>query len=231
MSRPQYSIVAGLQLATPPQTEPIQPSEVREYLRLTPDDDLTVGSVIPAVRKFCETVMRRAFLTQTWTLSLRCWPGRDHLNWPQAFSSQLDQYYKTNFIKLPFSPLQSVTSVTYRTSSGELKTMTPANFAVLSGFTYNVYTTMEPGQIVLPFSGVWPTDILMPGAPIDIVYAVGYTTQQKLMTWEGWHTTRHAMMVLIGDCLENRIPPDGVGQSATVATVLKWLTPFMIYDY
>ena len=62
-----------------------------------------------------------------------------------------------------------------------------ANFEVLPGYTYNVLTDFEPGRIVLPYSQIWPPDILMPGAPIQITYVAGYADVATLQSkFEGW---------------------------------------------
>lgn len=234
MNRSLQNIFAGLQVVTPPQTEPIQPAEVRDYFNLPPGDsqiDRVVGQLIPTARKFVENTMARAFLTQAWQLSLINWPGRDYLNWPQAFTSEIDKYYRDNYIALPGTPLQLVTSISYITSAGETKSVTPVNPPTSTqtlGYV-NVFKTFEPGRIVLPFSAIWPVDILMPGAPITITYTVGYTSMEKLTAWEGWHDSRQAIMMLIGDCYENRVPSSDVGATETAKVVEKWLMPFRVF--
>lgn len=225
-------IYAGLQIVTPPSIEPLQVQDVCSYLRLVPDggeNDALVSLLTTTVRKQVETILNRALLTQTWKFSLRNWPGRDYINWPRAFTSEIDQYYKYNYIKVPFPPLQSVTSVTYMRSDGTVGTMVPANFTVVNGFSYNVFNTFEPGRIVLPFAGIWPTDVLMPGAPITVTFVAGYTPQ-TLKNWEGYEATLQAMKLLVSDCWENRIPPSDIESSEQMGVVKKWLAPFRIYD-
>jgi hypothetical protein len=176
------SIYAGLKLVEAPALEPLSLSDAALYLRLASDNggpvDQDLLGFLTEARQKCETLLRRAFLTQTWQLSLKNWPGRDYQNWPQNIPSDLDQYYRYNYIPLPMAaPLDSVSSVTYLDTSASSSTMPPGNVA--GG--YNVDQNFEPGRIVLPFSQIWPTTILLPGAPIQIVYVCGYP---DVDTWQ-----------------------------------------------
>lgn len=227
----QDGTFAGLTLIAPPATEPVTLAEAESFLNIISDGgqvDADVTLLITTARQHVEqSHLKRALLTQTWKLSLTNWPGRDYLNWPQSFSSRIDQYYRNNYIKLPLPRLQSVTSVNYMDSSGNQKSMSNANFTTTVANGYNVITTMEPGRIVLPFSQVWPTDILMPGAPIDITYVCGFTSMGDLQNWEGYGPTIHAIKLLIVDCWENRLPP---ADSKLNETLAGWLAPYRIYD-
>ncbi len=225
------NIYAGLKLITPPAVELMTVDEAASYLAVTLDGsatDVDVSNYLVTTRAHVEMALRRGLIQQTWKLSMVNWPGRDYLNWPQAFSSQIDQYYHTNFIKLPMAgPLISVTSVTYMTSDGTIKSMSPANFTTSVPNGYNVWTNMEPGRIALPFAQVWPTDILMPGAPIDIIYVVGHATMADLQNWEGYGPTMQVIKLLLVDCWENRIPPI---ESQLNQRIAEWLAPYRIYD-
>lgn len=237
-------IYAGLKLITPPTQEPWTLSDVTIAERLLPpgvdpDQDAYVNLLIPAVRQHLEqSILKRALLTQTWELYLNNWPGRDYVNW-NSMTSEIREYYKYNHIKLPFPPLQSVTSITYMNSSGVLLTMNPANFAINVANSYNVYTNTEPGQVVLPYAGIWPTDILMPGAPITIRFVCGYqrlndtsppSGQTILSNWEGFGPVTQAMKLVIADCWENRIPAPDAKNSEQLNVASKWLMPYRIYD-
>jgi len=167
------STYANLQLQNAPLTEPVTLEEAEGWARVTSDGgpvDQDYYALITFARQQCETVLRRALYTQAWKLSLRNWPGRDYQNWPQGVSNGYDAYYRYDHIELPLPPLQGVASVTYLDTSATLGTMLQANTA--GG--YNVDLNFEPGRIVLPFSQIWPTTILLPGAPISIKYTGGY---------------------------------------------------------
>lgn len=225
---------AGLQLITPPSVEPLTLADAEAFLRVVPDGgeiDQLISAYITTIRQHIEqSILKRALLTQTWRLSLKNWPGRDYRNYPLSVTSEIDYYYKYNYIKLPFAPLQSVSSVQYMNSSGVTQSMNAANFSPSVSNSYNVLTTMEPGRIVLPYAGIWPTDVLMPGAPITITFVAGFASLTALQNWEGYGPTIQAMKLMLADCYENRIPPDAVGGGEQVGIASKWLTPYRIYD-
>lgn len=230
---------AGLQPVTLPTTEFVLLSDAKSHLRVDTSftaDDAYLTRLISMARSQCESIMRRAFLSQTWTLSLKNWPGRDYENWPVSLTSELDVYYKYNYIKLPLPPLQSVTSVTYYNSSGAQLTMpqlTLSNQNVLGG--YNVFTQFEPGRIVLPFSGIWPTDILLPGAPIQITYVAGFANAAAFAAQaEYYNAVVQGILQLVGYTYENRIPPSEMRRSSVAAgldlIVAENLEPYRIFD-
>ncbi len=230
------NIYAGLQIQVAPTSEPITMAEAETQLRLVSDGggdtDTTIGIYITVARKIAETVLRRPLLQQQWMLALRNWPGRSYQNWPLSLNNAIDLYYTYNYISLPFSaPLISVDSITYLKSDGTTGIMTNANKSpTYTGFAYNVFTEFEPARVVLPYSAIWPTDILMPGAPIKITYTVGYVDVAHLKNWEGWEITRQAMMLLIADCWENRIPPDKMQASGKMSVIQEWLYAVKIWE-
>ena len=198
------------------------------------DQDFT--DFIKTARQKCETVLRRGLLTQTWQLSLKNWPGRDYQNWPLSLTSELDLYYKYNYIKLPLAaPLQSVGGVNYMNSNGQNLSMTPANFLPNVSNGYNVITTTDPGMIVLPYSQIWPTDILMPGAPITIPYTLGYADAAAFaQNCEFAGAVYHAMKLMVTYWYENKIPPSEIRKSQEPAgidlVINDLLNEYRVYD-
>lgn len=232
-------IYGGLIRLVPPSAEPLSLDAALSHLHVDTDgggdNDTYVQLLISIAREICESLLRRALVTQTWKLSLKNWPGRD--------CSELDRYNKYNFIKLPMPPLQSVTSVIYRDSSGVQHTMANAGFSPSVANSYNVIANVEPGCIVLPFSGIWPTEILMPGAPIEITYVAGYVdlsiqssppNSQTLQIWEGYRATIHAMKELVAYWYENRMPLSEIRKSNVPAgpelVGLELLNYYRIFD-
>jgi uncharacterized phiE125 gp8 family phage protein len=216
-------IFAGLVLVTAPVVEPLSLVDAETFLRVASDNggptDTEITTFITLARQQVETILRRALLTQTWRLSLKNWPGRDYSN-VSSLTLEPDSYYKFNFIKVPLPPLQSVTSVEYMNSDGQTLSMSPANFQVLPGYTYNVLPDFEPGRIVLPFSQIWPTDILMPGAPVQITYVAGYADVATLQAkFEGFSAAIQAMKLIISFWNEERLIPVEFRRTAVPAGV------------
>lgn len=234
----QDDIYAGLQLITGPTVEPLSVSDTNTFLRLPApgidvESDNHVASLITAIRSHIEvSVLRRALLTQTWTLSLRTWPGRNYINLQNSVPEGVGGYYRYNHIKLPHPPLQSVTLFQYITSAGVTKTVTCADppVSTTTQGTVNVFTNFEPARLVLPFSGVWPTDVLMPGAPITIKYICGFATPSALRNWEGYGPLIQAMKLILADCWENRIPALEARDSAMINVASKWLMPYRVFE-
>lgn len=228
------SIFAGLKLVTAPTAEPITLATAIGYLRTVTDSggiiDQDVLAFITLARQRCEAVLRRALLRQTWQLSLKNWPGRDYHNWPQnSAATDLSTYRKFDHIPLPgAAPLISVTSVTYTDTEGVVRTMPSGNIA--GG--YNVDLNFEPGRIVLPFSQIWPTPILLPGAPIQIIYQCGYADAADLAAkFEGHAAVLHAMKRIISYAFTYKIPPTqfdkmDAGEEYMLNQIL---TPFRVF--
>ena len=147
---------------TPPAIEPVTLAEAKQHARIEfADDDALVSLLITAARRYCETAIRAAFITQTWTLMLDSFPSAGgYYNraireiWPSlgGLPSGLGFYpglipNSTGVIDIPLPPLQSVTSVNYYDFNGLLQTV-PA-------LTYNV-SLGTPGRIQPAYSKVWP---------------------------------------------------------------------------
>jgi len=138
----------SLVLTTPPTVEPVSVAELATQLRIGTTEsaveaDLLSG-YIKAARERLEVDTRRAFITQTWTLTLDNFPGR--------------------FV-LPRPPLQSVTSVKYYDTDGNLQTVDAAD--------YRVDIAAEPGVVDPAYSVVWPSAREMTNS-IAVVYVAGY---------------------------------------------------------
>lgn len=154
---------------TPPAVEPVSLAEAKLHARIEyPDDDALVGSLITAARRYCETCLRSALVTQTWKLMLDSFPSAGgYYNraireiWPSlgGLPSGLGFYpglvpNSTGVIDIPMPPLQDATAtlgsqvlVQYYDFAGTLQTV-PAS-------TYNV-SLGTPGRIQPAYSKVWP---------------------------------------------------------------------------
>jgi uncharacterized phiE125 gp8 family phage protein len=131
-----------------PAVEPISTDEAKSQIRVDiADDNTLIDTEIAAAREFLEQAMRRAFITQTWRLSLSAWPAG-------------------NEIEIPRPPLQEVSSIVYTDSDG--------NPTTWSTEAYIVDTDSEPGRVVLAYGESWPSVTLSPANPIQITFVAGY---------------------------------------------------------
>ena len=65
-----------LVLITPPAVEPVTLDEAKLHARVEyPDQDALVTSLIVAARRYCETCLRAALITQQWVLMLDSFPS------------------------------------------------------------------------------------------------------------------------------------------------------------
>ncbi len=139
--------MAGLTLDTAPASEPVTTAEAKTHARvLGSDEDTLIGTYITAARKLIEDWSGRAFINQTWDLTLDIFPGVDYIEMPKA-------------------PLSSVSSITYTDTAGDSQT--------LASSEYNVDTNREPGIIRLADGSSWPATDEIPNA-VTIQFVAGY---------------------------------------------------------
>src|SRR5262249_48627602 len=137
----------GLELLTPPASEPVSLDEAKAHLRVDHnDEDGLIARLIGAARGICERQTGRAFLTQQWRLWRDCWP-------------------KPRMLDLPRPPLIAVAAVTMHDRSGEE--------SPLSSDAYIVDTASVPGRIVLK-SGAFLPAILADANGLSVTYSSGY---------------------------------------------------------
>lgn len=163
---------SGLTLITPPASEPVSVADAKAHSRIFVDvDDSLVAGYLTSARNICEMTLKRALMPQTWRYALKNWPGRDYVSGQQITGNAID-LTRYNHIEIPLPPLISVSAFTYRDTSGTTFSMTQG-FDSAAG-NYLLDLECEPGRIVLPYSGIWPTTILLPASPILITFMCGY---------------------------------------------------------
>lgn len=139
----------GLKLITPPTEEPLTLPEVKEYLRIDAAeasfDNILTGLII-AAREFCEIFQNRAYITQTWELTLDIFPKMP--------------------LKLPKPPLKTVNSIKYIDYLGAETVWDPSN--------YLVDEKSEPGRIAFSYQITWPSVTLQPINAVKINFDAGY---------------------------------------------------------
>jgi len=143
----------ALKLIIPPTTEPITLQEAKNHLRVDgTDDDVLIQSLITTAREYCEAFQNRAYITQTWEMTLDSFPQMP--------------------LKLPRPPLQSVSSIKYIDQNGVETLFDAAN--------YIVDTDSEPGRITLVPGIFWPSVILKPIGGVKIRFVAGYGDATKV---------------------------------------------------
>lgn len=124
-----------LSLVTAPAAELATTAEAKSWLRVShSSEDTLIDGLVKSARGFAEGFTNRAFVNQTWELSMDTFPG-------------------CREIELPLPPLSSVTSVKYYDTAGTQQTMSSADYTVkVWAGDYAPY-----GSIVLGYGKSWPS--------------------------------------------------------------------------
>ena len=135
----------GLKRTTAPAREPVDKEVVDLALRYTEGSlDNEIQELIKSATADAEDYTGRAFITQTWTLTLDRFPPVIHL---------------------PRPPLQSVSSINYIDSGGNTKLLAAAD--------YRVTQNSDSGRITPAYNKSWPTTRTVTEA-ITIEFVAGY---------------------------------------------------------
>ena len=139
---------------TAPATEPLTASSLRDHLHLDADDvsgsDSRLNPLISAATLHLERVTRRRFVTQTWNA---------------AFDSFTDATQDGDTIYLPYSPVQSVSAVTYIDVNG-----TRTNCA---NTVYELGIVNGLSVLRLKYGQVWPS-VRDQADAVNVQYVCGY---------------------------------------------------------
>jgi uncharacterized phiE125 gp8 family phage protein len=121
-------------------TEPVTLADAKNHLRIDSDitqDDALLAVLIGAARRYAESWTNRSFITQTWRLTLDCFP---------ALSAR-----EMAGIQLERGNVLSVQSVNYRD-------LTRTN-QVMPSTDYLVDIATNPGRITPQFGKIWPIPV------------------------------------------------------------------------
>ena len=162
-------------IITQPTIEPITVAELKEHLRVeTVEEDTLINGLLVAAREQVENWTRRALMTQTWEYYLDRFPSR-------------------NYIVLPFGNLQSVTSVKCKDCYGIESTLTVDTDYIVEKNGDN------HGRLVLPYEGIWPSDVLFPSKPITVKFVCGWATRDAVPV-----KIKQAIKLICAERYENR---------------------------
>ena len=163
-----------IRITTQPTIEPVSRTEAKLHLRIdhATEDDL-IDRLITTARIQCEDIAGRSFITRTYTAKFDLWPRND-------------------WMRLPFPPLISVSSITYTDEDG--------NTATYAANNYIVDTYSEPGQLVIKTDSTWPDVTLQEVNGITVVYTAGYGALASDVPAH----YRQAVLLMVGHLYENR---------------------------
>jgi len=165
----------GLALITPAATEPVSTSEAKAHLRVdTTDEDTLIASYVSAAVKYIET--------QTGPLITQTWDYKVNREWPLV-----DNYYS---IYLPFSPVQSVTSVSYVDIDGATQTLS-------AGLYQTVLSAPNP-YLTKAYNQDWPQIRDIPDA-ITVRFVAGYGNAAAVPA-----PIKSAILLMVGRLYEHR---------------------------
>jgi uncharacterized phiE125 gp8 family phage protein len=164
-----YNQYRGHTLQTAPASEPVSADDVKAQLELDASDtskDTQIELYITAAREMLEQFSGLALITQTWKLTLDCWPADRGAEpwWSGVRDTAIYTIVQTGRaaqVFLPRYPLQSVSSIT---ADGESVTVADV---------FVVDTQEKPGRLVKKGTATWPT-VLDTANGIEVVYVAGY---------------------------------------------------------
>ncbi len=138
----------SMQLITEPASEPVTLDEAKLFLRIdTADDDALLATLITASRRLVEQTTGKCLLQQTWRFGVDRWPV-------------------SALLRLPLSPLLSLSAVTVMDGTGNRVAQTLANFPINAT---SVPPTIQAKTV--PSSGA----VCEGGIQLDAVFGYGTT--------------------------------------------------------
>lgn len=183
----------GLALVAGPAAEILEISEARDHCRLdTSEQDAVLSQYIRAAREHFERISGRAFITQSWDLTI-------DYEWPWVLD--MDTHRHLQVIELPRPPCQSVTSISYVDGAGNPQT--------LAGTQYLTDVTNVIGRIYPAYGVTWPTVRYQPKA-ITVRFVAGFGAGSGLVPED----LRQAARLQIAHYFENREITDDIVSNA-----------------
>ncbi len=123
----------ALILISPPAVEPVSLSELKEFLKVDPDDtsqDNVLATLGMAARSWCEVFTARRFVQQTWRLYMDFFPGYIDMkiagakvSSPFVSGSNAILVGIRYAIQLPYPPVSSIAAFLYQNANGQVTSM------------------------------------------------------------------------------------------------------------
>ena len=209
--------MSGLTITTAPQNEPLDAAETISYLRIDSGVDTTlIDNLIQAARFWAEDYTNRTLLTTVFTLSLDA-IGEVDTPLKEGFHTGYSDTPRVNYIELPRSPVQSVTSIISYADDNTATTLAASN--------YFVDTVRVPARVVLRDGGTWPTDLRNANG-IEVLYTAGYGDSRASIP----EPIRVAMLEYIAHLYEHRGDDEGRALNAP-PLIRSLLQPYIVMRY
>jgi uncharacterized phiE125 gp8 family phage protein len=181
-------------IVTPPTIEPLSLAEAKQWLRVDHiDDDGLITSLIRAAREIVEARTGRALMGQVWRIVADAWPTDGRL-------------------KLPITPVASITTVRIFDAAGVPSTIAASAYALVAG--------EEPP--VLAVTSVPAPGRQRSGIEIDVVAGYGVAAQDCPAP------LRQAMRLLLRQAYETRGPAGGPSTPETLRDIEALLSPYRV---
>ena len=183
--------------------EPVSVHQAKTQCRVvTDDDDAYLAMLITAARQYCEKQTGRAFLPQTWRLSLDRFPslwraqGNGVAREGQAYygfgSSSYANLSLANAILLPQPNLIGIVSLTYLDATNNRQTLDPS--------LYLVDHDSAPARVCPAVGNYWPYGATPQPGAVQITYTAGCGTTPAAVP----ATVQLAILGLVAHWYENR---------------------------
>lgn len=159
-----------------PTDEPVEVADILAHCRIdaTDEDAPYIASLIGTARRWVEQITGRQLITSTRTMSLDAFPCGE--------------------IRLPGSPVQSITSITYTDSAGDAQTW--------AADQYQADLISVPARVAPAYGVVYPGTQTGVYNAVTITYVAGYGDAKTDVPQD----IRHAIMLLVAHWYENREP-------------------------
>ena len=135
----------------------------------------------------------------------------------EGFHTGYSETPRVNYIELPRSPVQSVTSIKSFSDDNTETTLATSN--------YFVDTVREPARVVLRDGGTWPTDLRNANG-IEVLYIAGYGDTRATIP----EPIRVAMLEYIAFLYEHRGDDEGRALNPPMM-IRSLLQPYVIMRY
>jgi hypothetical protein len=151
----------ALNLITPPVVEPVTLTEMKEFLRVDPNDNSQnnlIGGLVTAARAWAEIFTAKKFVQQTWQVAMDFFPGYVAQKFVgEKFSSPFVSGANAVLVgiryavQLPYPPVQKILTYIYQNANGQTTSMISPSINIAAvintvGQQIQIQTATQHGQ-------------------------------------------------------------------------------------